>query len=76
MGALALNGDMLMNFVLLRFALIAGGVLLLAIIAFAALLYLRRRGTAGQETLNRAREHAVPLARTVLDSRRHRDRRR
>ncbi|AJT68088.3 hypothetical protein T261_6476 [Streptomyces lydicus] len=66
----ALGSGGLMNFVLLRFALIAGGVLVLVIIGFAVLMMLKRRGSVSQETLNRAREHAVPLARAVMENRR------
>ncbi|MEU2794552.1 hypothetical protein [Streptomyces sp. NPDC007100] len=66
----ALGSGGMMNFVLLRFALIAGGVLILLIIGFAVLMMLKRRGTVSQETINRAREHAVPLARSVMENRR------
>ncbi|MFH9426043.1 hypothetical protein [Streptomyces sp. NPDC017529] len=67
---MALDSGDIINLVLLRFALIAGGVLILLLIGSAVLVMLKRRGTVGQETVNRVREHAVPLARSVMENRR------
>ncbi|ARF57991.1 hypothetical protein B1H19_30765 [Streptomyces gilvosporeus] len=58
-----------MNFVLLRFALIAVGVLLLVIVGGVVLMALKRRGAVSQETLDKARRQAMPIARAVMENR-------
>ncbi|WP_432003155.1 hypothetical protein [Streptomyces sioyaensis] len=67
---LALNSGGLMNVVLLRFALIAVGVLILVLIGFAALMMLKRQGSIDKRTLGRASEQVGPIARTLIENRR------
>ncbi|MFI9077530.1 hypothetical protein ACIGW8_13740 [Streptomyces sioyaensis] len=67
---LALNSGGLMNVVLLRFALIAVGVLILVLIGFAALMMLKRQGSIDKRTLSRASEQVGPIARTLIENRR------
>ncbi|WP_037346797.1 hypothetical protein [Sciscionella sediminilitoris] len=51
-----------LNFMLIRFGILAAGVAVLVIIGFAVALYLKRRGKLGQ-----ARRYVEPMARTVID---------
>ncbi|MEV5480589.1 MULTISPECIES: hypothetical protein [Streptomyces] len=67
---LALNSGGLMNVVLLRFALIAVGVLILVLIGFAALMMLKRQGSIDKRTVSRASEQVGPIARTLIENRR------
>ncbi|MFD5736418.1 hypothetical protein ACFWIY_26940 [Streptomyces sioyaensis] len=67
---LALNSGGLMNVVLLRFALIAVGVLIVVLIGFAALMMLKRQGSIDKRTLSRASEQVGPIARTLIENRR------
>ncbi|WP_438295165.1 hypothetical protein [Streptomyces sp. HUAS TT7] len=50
-----------LNLMLIRFALIAGAVVVLALLAFAGALVLKRRGRLGE-----ARRLAEPAARAAL----------
>ncbi|MFD7163505.1 hypothetical protein [Streptomyces violascens] len=50
-----------LNLMLIRFALIAGAVVVLALLAFAVALVLKRRGRLGE-----ARRLAEPAARAAL----------
>lgn len=68
--SLAVDSGNFMNFVLLRFALIAGGVLVLAIIVFAVLMILKRRGSVNQATIDKARKQVGPIARGLYENRR------
>ncbi len=68
--SLAVDSGNFMNFVVLRFALIAGGVLVLAIIAFAVLRMLKRRGSVDQATIDKARKQVGPIARSLYENRR------
>lgn len=68
--SLAVGSGNFMNFVLLRFALIAGGVLVLVIIVFAVLMMLKRRGSVDQATIDKARKHVGPIARGLYENRR------
>ncbi|WP_154073975.1 hypothetical protein [Streptomyces sp. TM32] len=67
---LALSSGGLMNFVLLRFALIAVGVLLLVLLGFAALMMLKRQGSIDKRTVSRASEQMGPIARNLIENRR------
>ncbi|MCF3177255.1 hypothetical protein IPZ61_28555 [Streptomyces sioyaensis] len=70
MMALALNSGGLMNVVLLRFVLIAVGVLVLVLIGFAALMMLKRQGSIDKRAVSRASEKLGPIARTLIENRR------
>ncbi|MET9290696.1 hypothetical protein [Streptomyces sp. NPDC003077] len=50
-----------LNFMLVRFGLIAGGLVVLALVVFAVALVLKRRGK-----LDQARRYAEPAARAAL----------
>jgi hypothetical protein len=59
---LAFDGSDLMGFLLLRLALIAAGVLLLAVLVIIAIVMLRRRGK-----LDQAKHYVQPIARNWAD---------
>ncbi|MGW1200375.1 hypothetical protein ACWD4B_31725 [Streptomyces sp. NPDC002536] len=50
-----------LDFILIRFGVLAGGIVVLALVVFAVALSLKRRGR-----LDEARRHAEPAARAVL----------
>ncbi|MER7009201.1 hypothetical protein ABT297_40005 [Dactylosporangium sp. NPDC000555] len=53
--------ETILNLLLIRFALIAAGVVVLALLVFAVALAVRRRGGMGE-----VRRYAKPVARTVV----------
>lgn len=53
-----------LNFMLIRFGIIAAGVAVLIILGFAVALVLKRRGKLGE-----ARKYVEPMARNVMDRR-------